>query len=103
MEIQSSRLGVPFVLDDGEVVPLTHPFIADLACLEVANPGLLDDLRRRLRQAAEEIAGIDADLPDVEWWAVFNGVLTLHELSTPLSVVAEADMSASRMREGMNV
>lgn len=98
VEIKSSRLGVPYLIDGDEVIPLAYQHVGDIIALEFTEPGIINRLQWALREAAEEIAGIDATLPDDDWHQEFGNVLLLNELSNPLRALAEARQGANNLK-----
>lgn len=98
--IATTRLGVPFAVDGDEIVPLSYPYALDLAALEAAEPGTINRLTWAVKEAVEQIAGLDASLPEHEWWAGFNNLLALNEFTTPLHVLAEARARAESIMGG---
>lgn len=97
-QIKTSRLGVPYLLDGDEVIPLAYQHVGDIIALEFAEPGTLNRLQWAVREAAEEIAGIDATLPDEDWHQEFGNLLLLNELTTPLRALAEARQGVENMK-----
>lgn len=102
VEIKETRIGVPFVIDGDEVVPLTPQFTGDLVALEHLTPGTLDALMRRIKLGVEVITGIDSDLDDLDWMRDFYNVMLVAEFSLAVQVVSEARQSVSRMMEGLH-
>ena len=96
----SSRLGVPYlVTDGGEVIPASYAHADDLVAVELSEPGTLAEMQASARMGIEELVGIDAALPDVEWWATFNAFLAINEFTTPLNVIAQARNQAFRITQ----
>lgn len=98
VNILRSRVGVPYLVYEGEIVALTHAQIDDLVAIELMYPGALNSLNVQARLAVEELVGIDASASDVEWWSMFNSALAINELTTPLHVIAQARASVAAIQ-----
>lgn len=103
VNIKTTRLGVPYLIDGDEVVPLNYQHVGDIIALETLEPGTINRLQWALREAAEGIAGIDAALPDEDWWQEFNNALLLNELTSPLHALAEARQGAANIEAAAHV
>jgi len=100
IEILASRLGVPsFVDNDGALVSPTNEEEQNLTSALLNDPTLAERLTSSIRFAVEQITGIDATLPDADWWFEFNNALAINALTTPLHVLARARMNVDRILE----
>lgn len=97
MKILRSRVGVPYLVVEDEIVPLVYASVDDLIALEIMYPGVLDELMSATRVSIEELAGIDAGLDEPEWWTLFNGLLSINEFTTPLHVISQARQALASM------
>jgi hypothetical protein len=96
--IKASRVGVPYVIDGDEVVPMTHEHVGDLIAIEMNGRGVLSRIEWHIRLAVEEISGISSALPAEDWWQEFNNLLVINELITPLHILQQARDGVENLR-----
>ena len=92
MNIVTNRLGVPAIVDPDshELITLDARWSGDLAAALLQDPYLFRRLTVMIRASIEEIAGIDSELPDEDWWMEWANLLTITEFSGPLHALGEA-------------
>lgn len=103
VEVRTSRTGMPFLLHGDEVIPVSFQSVGDLVMLELTEPGTLARLRWAMKEAIEEIAGLDATLPDIEWQSSWEGLLTINEFAPALGALMQAGFNVQQTLESGDV
>ena len=95
MNITSDRFGVPVLQeDDGTVVNISWSEQDNLAAMEMMDPGLVDQLRDRIKTAVSQYIPLDDSLSYDEWMTQFTEAQTINEFGTALHVLAQVKMRA---------
>lgn len=95
MKIISDRFGVPVLQEeDGTVVNIAWSEQDNLAAMEMMEPGLVDQLRNRIKTAVSQYIPLDDSLSYDEWMTQFTEAQTINEFGTALHVLAQVKMRA---------